>query len=113
MTGDSIDYNELLSRYKYNETQAANDLERYLLRGELPSPGSVARAIVTLHEETRPLIHAHWEDCAGSELDFFGDPVIVPKKRCSHCKETNKNYTPPYCPHCGAVMDEEVPHGAD
>ena len=52
--------------------------------------------------------HGHWEECMEGELDFFGSPVLVPKKRCSLCRKTNKNYAPPYCPHCGAKMDEEA-----
>ena len=61
--------------------------------------------------EIKPVVHAHWESILESE--YVDGEYLVPKKRCSHCKETNKNYAPPYCPHCGAVMDEEVPHGTD
>ena len=62
--------------------------------------------------EATPVVHAHWEDCTGSELDFFGSPVIVPRKRCSHCHRKNcKNYAPPYCPNCGAKMDGRADNG--
>lgn len=30
------------------------------------------------------------------------------KTWCSLCGESNKQYKPPYCPHCGAKMDKGV-----
>lgn len=27
------------------------------------------------------------------------------KAVCTNCGKPNKQYTPPYCPHCGAIMD--------
>lgn len=55
--------------------------------------------------DVAPIIHAKWEmrrvyvnGCEGSGEE---------KAFCSHCNKSNKQYTPPYCPHCGAKMDEE------
>ncbi len=39
--------------------------------------------------------HAHW-------IEKFC------KVYCSACEKSNKAYQPPYCPHCGARMDEET-----
>ena len=41
-----------------------------------------------------PLVHAHWIDRDG-------------KTWCSKCDASNKAYKPPFCPHCGAKMDEK------
>ena len=110
MTGDSINYAEILTRYNTNEIQAANDLERFLLRGELPAPGSVARAIVTLREPAR---HGHWIDDSGE-----GDAAVC--SCCGECYDTTEAECDwrkafglfcelyRYCPNCGAKMDEEV-----
>lgn len=38
------------------------------------------------------VVHAHWIDRDG-------------KTWCSNCDASNKQYKPPYCPHCGARMD--------
>jgi hypothetical protein len=35
----------------------------------------------------------------GRWIDRYG------KTWCSLCKASNKQYKPPYCPHCGARMD--------
>lgn len=40
------------------------------------------------------VVHAHWIDRDG-------------KTWCSKCDASNKQYKPPYCPHCGAKMDGE------
>ena len=43
--------------------------------------------------DAAPIVHAHWiERCE--------------KTWCSACATSNKSYKPPYCPHCGARMDE-------
>jgi hypothetical protein len=39
--------------------------------------------------------HGRWEDRDG-------------KTWCSLCQASNKQYKPPYCPHCGAKMDKGV-----
>ena len=41
--------------------------------------------------------HAHWEEREG-------------KTWCSVCGASNKQYKPPFCPHCGAKMDDENAH---
>ena len=48
------------------------------------------------------VIHAKWEmrpsgENGSGEIQAF----------CSHCGKPNKQYRPPYCPHCGAMMDED------
>lgn len=48
--------------------------------------------------EFAPVVHARWETrmIDGKE-----------KACCSGCGQPNKQYKPPYCPHCGAKMDKE------
>lgn len=43
-------------------------------------------------QEYAPVIHARWIDHDG-------------KTRCSKCGASNKQYKPPFCPHCGAKME--------
>lgn len=42
--------------------------------------------------DVAPVRHSHWYEASG-------------KTWCYSCKASNKNYKPPYCPHCGAKMD--------
>jgi hypothetical protein len=42
--------------------------------------------------DVAPVVHARWIDRDG-------------KTWCSRCDASNKQYKPPYCPHCGARMD--------
>ena len=46
--------------------------------------------------DVAPVVHARWEmrPIDGKE-----------KSCCTHCGSPNKQYSPPYCPHCGAKMD--------
>jgi hypothetical protein len=44
--------------------------------------------------DVAPVVHARWIDRDG-------------KTWCSRCDASNKQYKPPYCPHCGAKMDSE------
>lgn len=48
--------------------------------------------------DVAPVAHARWETrmIDGEE-----------KACCSGCGQPNKQYKPPYCPHCGAKMDKE------
>lgn len=62
-------------------------------------------------EDVAPVVHAHWETDKHVALDF-----------CSSCGEAVERYVTAeqldksnkgatywnYCPHCGAIMDEEV-----
>ena len=49
---------------------------------------------------------AYWIDESPHWTVEDGWPKQIPqKKRCSHCGETNKNYSSPYCPHCGYRMN--------
>lgn len=48
--------------------------------------------------DVAPVVHAKW-----IMKDVSGEIKAV----CTHCGKPNKQYTPPYCPHCGAKMDEE------
>lgn len=42
--------------------------------------------------DVAPVVHGEWIDRDG-------------KTWCSNCDASNKQYKPPYCPHCGARMD--------
>jgi uncharacterized paraquat-inducible protein A len=53
-----------------------------------------AKSVVATAPEAdvAPVVHARWIDRDG-------------KTWCSRCDASNKQYKPPYCPHCGARMD--------
>ena len=48
--------------------------------------------------DVAPVIHADW-------MMRVADDGVEIKAVCTNCKMPNKQYTPPYCPHCGAKMD--------
>lgn len=52
--------------------------------------------------DVAPVVHAKW-----IMKDVSGEIKAV----CTHCGKPNKQYQPPYCPHCGAKMDEEDKNG--
>lgn len=54
------------------------------------------------YSDVAPVIHAHWEDWVYNTIDGKGEVKAI----CSRCREPNKQYKPPFCPHCGAKMDE-------
>lgn len=54
--------------------------------------------------DVAPVVHARWE--MKSE-DTTPGIYHVKKAFCTRCGKSNKQYKPPYCPHCGAKMDEE------
>ena len=56
--------------------------------------------------EAEPVRHAHWIE--GNEDHVSCDSVCY--YTCSECKHSFSDDTP-YCPHCGAKMDEEITGG--
>ena len=78
----------------WNRVQAANDLERYLLRGEKPAIGAVKLAVSELRNAERT--------CSIHETDHEYEDSI----RCSACRMTfNRPWEPfKYCPNCGAKV---------
>lgn len=74
--------------------------------------GAVADFIVLVNEipaaDVAPVVHAHWEM---KPVDTTPGTYHLKKAFCSNCGKPNKQYRPPYCPHCGAKMDEEANDG--
>ena len=50
-------------------------------------------------ENYAPVVHAKWIKHYIKIGNFDW------KYKCSKCGKLNKQYSPPYCPHCGAKMD--------
>lgn len=50
--------------------------------------------------DVAPVVHGEWVDRDG-------------KSWCNVCHASNKQYKPPYCPHCGAMMDGGKDNGGN
>lgn len=89
----------------WNNEQAANDLERYLIMREPPAYGAVEVAISKLREPERTC-HKELmttEDYTGAEVYYFG---------CSECGQWLSETDcygladgPNYCENCGCKVD--------
>ena len=87
----------------------ADELAERLWRFELGTREQVAGLVATMPTiEAEPIRHGHWIECLTSD-----------HWKCSKCGDRapiywdgeNMNYAEwlaPYCPNCGAKMDEEV-----
>ena len=54
--------------------------------------------------DVAPVVHGYWEM---KPEDTTPGIYHVKKAFCSNCGKPNKQYRPPFCPHCGAKMDKE------
>lgn len=52
--------------------------------------------------DVAPVVHGRWEMRPTGMATDTGPEYKV---YCTVCNEPNKQYQPPYCPHCGAKMD--------
>jgi hypothetical protein len=90
MTKDEKRLNKLLQDYYYPEEDfsgVASDLLEY---GDL-----------------KFIVHAHWKTVYVWRISWVVDgQEKVEAKRCSNCKKT-LDWETPYCPFCGAQMDEK------
>ena len=57
-----------------------------------------------MDNDVRPVKHAHWEIKRFPTYNGWQDLKTV----CSHCQTSNRMCETPYCPHCGAKMDEVI-----
>ena len=55
-------------------------------------------------------LHGRWEMRPTGMATDTGPEY---KAYCTVCNEPNKQYQPPFCPHCGAKMDGERKDGGD
>lgn len=52
--------------------------------------------------DVAPVVHGRWEMRPTGMATDTGPEY---KAYCTICNEPNKQYRPPFCPHCGAKMD--------
>lgn len=52
--------------------------------------------------DVAPVVHGKWEMRPTGMATDTGPEY---KAYCTVCNEPNKQYQPPFCPHCGAKMD--------
>ena len=96
----------------WNLEQAANDLERYVLRGELPAIGACkvlidnARTERTCRNKGDQFVFVCSECGLNLELDCdeigYGTPMVFREG-----KDVRKLDKPSYCPNCGARIIED------
>ena len=55
--------------------------------------------------EAKPVVHAHWKSKIIRESTWSDDDYAEEVYNCSNCNMTIE-YNTPYCPYCGAQMDE-------
>lgn len=60
--------------------------------------------------DVAPVVHGRWEMRPTGMATDTGPEY---KAYCTICNEPNKQYRPPFCPHCGAKMDGGADHEAD
>lgn len=60
--------------------------------------------------DVAPVVHGRWEMRPTWMATDTGPEY---KAYCTICNEPNKQYRPPFCPHCGAKMDGERKDGGD
>lgn len=61
-------------------------------------------------KDGRLVVHGRWEMRPTGMVTDTGPEY---KAYCTVCNEPNKQYQPPFCPHCGAKMDGGADHAAD
>ena len=66
--------------------------------------------LATPAAEVAPVVHGRWEMRSTGMATDIGPEY---KAYCTVCNEPNKQYQPPFCPHCGAKMDGGANHAAD
>lgn len=59
--------------------------------------------------DVAPVVHGRWEMRPTGMATDSGPEY---KAYCTVCNEPNKQYQPPFCPHCGAKMDGGAGHDA-
>lgn len=60
--------------------------------------------------DVAPVVHGRWEIRPTGMATDTGPEY---KAYCTVCNEPNKQYRPPFCPHCGAKMDGGADHETD
>ena len=58
-------------------------------------------------KDWKPVVHGRWEMRPTGRMTDTGPEY---KAYCTVCNEPNKQYQPPFCPHCGAKMDGGADH---
>lgn len=67
------------------------------------SRGAIKSAINSIPAaDVAPVVHGWWEMRPTGMATDTGPEY---KAYCTVCNEPNKQYQPPFCPHCGAKMD--------
>lgn len=90
----------------YNKNVFSEDSQEipYLLAAKVLREVSDAPAA-----DVAQVVHGRWEMRPTGMATDTGPEY---KAYCTVCNEPNKQYQPPFCPHCGAKMDGGADHDA-
>ena len=75
------------------------DYHERCMQSEIKKRIAVEKTNRQILENYVPVVHAKWMKHYIKIGNFDW------KYKCSMCGKFNKQYSPPYCPHCGAKMD--------
>ena len=100
-----IEKTQLIEKLKHRvSTDDDSKFATGFIKGTNEALGIIEEWIASIPAaDVAPVVHARWE--MKSE-DTTPGIYHVKKAFCTRCGKSNKQYRPPYCPHCGAKMDE-------
>lgn len=88
--------------------------ERFTRCAQLPDWATTDKALeekaIEAWNKRGDVVHGRWEMRPTGMATDTGPEY---KACCTVCNEPNKQYQPPFCPHCGAKMDGERKDGKD
>ena len=109
--GQTLNIGDEVIFLNYNRTSA--NLERGKITKVFPHAAEIGmkrRAeykIVKIPADVAPVVHGRW-GTGRSNLETGNY-----EEQCTRCRNFSKEYGKPYCPNCGAKMDEGADHEAD
>ena len=98
---------EVLIMAEYIERSAAIEAAKHAWAKGL-EPSQYIEALPAA--DVAPVVHGRWEMRPTGMATDTGPEY---KAYCTVCNEPNKQYQPPFCPHCGAKMDGGADHEAN
>lgn len=80
-----------------------------ILTDSLAYESNAVETVIKAWNRRADVVHGRWEMRPTGMATDTGPEY---KAYCTICNEPNKQYRPPFCPHCGAKMDGGANHEA-